>query len=71
MKNKNPRSVEKVLAILYVALTKEHWEKGPNYSEAVGAAHDWFYNTYGYDGLSASVSIPKIVTGELRAKVVK
>lgn len=36
----------KLIATLYLALTKECWEKGPTQSEAEEAAHNWFWNLY-------------------------
>ena len=58
---KEPRSAEKVIAMLYDALSKPHWQEGVTYSEAIDAAHDWFYNTYGYNAGAASAQIPKIL----------
>lgn len=55
------RTPKMVIAILYRALTKEHWEEGPSQNEAVEAAHDWFYNSYGYEIGSASDGFKKIL----------
>lgn len=48
-KPKTPAQISpdhRLIAKLYFALTKEHWEEGPTYSEAVDAAHNWFWNNY-------------------------
>lgn len=37
------------IAILYRALTKDAWEKGPSPSEAIDYAKDWYYNEFGYE----------------------
>lgn len=34
---------QKLILMLYTALTKESWEEGPSTSEAVAACRDWFY----------------------------
>ena len=57
-----------VIATLYVALTKQHWEEGPSVNEAIDAANDWYYNTYGYEGDAASVGLPKMVPDKLAGR---
>lgn len=37
------------IEILYRALTRDAWEKGPTDSEAIDYVMDWFYNTFGYE----------------------
>jgi hypothetical protein len=55
-----------VIAILYVALTKPSWAEGPTDNEAIEAANDWYYNTYGYEHGSASLEIPKMLPGRVK-----
>jgi hypothetical protein len=43
-----------VIAKLYVAMSREGWEKGPSINEARDAAQDWLYQTYGHDEGAAS-----------------
>lgn len=59
------RTPRMVIAALYRALTRQSWEEGPTDNEAIQIAHDWFYNTYGYETEFANEGMMKILTGEL------
>jgi hypothetical protein len=60
------QAAARVIAMLYVALTREAWMPGPTASEAIDAANDWYYSTYGYEGGdAASVAIPKMIRGKV------
>lgn len=63
---------KRAISMLYVAIKKESWEEGPTVSEAIAAAHDWFYNTYGYEGRhAASCAIPRMMKPRRRKSSTK
>ena len=59
---------EGIIGVLYAAMIKHSWEKGPTDDEAICAANDWFYNKYGYERGAASVRIPKMMKPRRRGK---
>lgn len=53
---------EKVIAMLYVAIQREGWEKGPTIEEAIDSANDFYYFKHGEDAdACASDYYPKIL----------
>ncbi len=47
--SRDKRTTLGTISILYRALTKEAWQKGPSPSEAIDYANDWYYNEFGYE----------------------
>ena len=61
---------QKLIATLYVALTKEPWEEGPSDSEAIDLAHDWAWDNHpdaGPDTISASDLLRRIYDAAIKA----
>ena len=68
-REKRVTAEERTIAILYCAIQKEGWQKGPTESEAIAAANDWFYNKYGYEERgAASNEIPAMLRAARRQR---